>query len=165
VKSAWVWHQKNPDGYAKLTADGAAPKKTILFVEDNPVIVQIYRSHLEKNGFRVEVSEDGLDAMKKLLPLKPDLVLLDLLMPKVDGTHVLKFIHDQAQLKDTKVIVLSDATIADAAQGAIALKPDRIFLKSECTLKQLLSAVRELLKIAEPSKAAPGKVLQWPPAE
>ena len=166
VKTAWAWHQKNPDGYAHLPADGAPPKKTIFFVEDNAVIVQIYRSHLEKHGFRVEVSEDGLDAMKRLLPLRPDLVLLDLLMPKVDGTHVLKFIRDHRELNDTKVIILSDATIADAAAGAIALKPDRIFLKSECTLKQLLAAVRELLKVGEPAKSGPAELqIQWPPAD
>ena len=105
--------------------------------------------------------------MKKLLPMKPDLVLLDLMMPKVDGTHVLKFIRDHAELKNTKVIILSDATIADAAAGAIALKPDKIFLKSECTLKQLLAAVRELLKIGEPATAAPmvEPSIQWPPAD
>ena len=167
VATAWAWHKKNPDGYAPETPDGAPPKKTILFVEDNPVIIQIYRSHLEKNGFHVEVSEDGLDAIKKLLPLKPDLVLLDLMMPKVDGTHVLKFIREHAELSNTRVIILSDATIADAAAGAIALKPDRIFLKSECTLKQLLAAVRELLKIAEPARplSAAEPRIQWPPAD
>jgi two-component system, cell cycle response regulator len=108
-----------------------------------------------------------LDAMKKLLPMKPDLVLLDLLMPKVDGTHVLKFIREHAELKNTKVIILSDATIADAAAGAIALKPDKIFLKSECTLKQLLASVRELLNMGGSQKpvSAAEPSIQWPPAD
>lgn len=167
VKTAWAWHQKNPEGYPNLMADGLPPKKNILFVEDNALIIQIYRSHLEKNGFHVEVAEDGLEAMRKLLPLKPDLVLLDLLMPKVDGTHVLKYIREQATLKDTKVIILSDATIADSGQGAMALKPDRAFLKSECTLKQLLAAVRDLLKVNDVAKPAPAvePTIQWPPAD
>ncbi len=167
VKTAWSWHQKNPDGYPALMADGSPPKKNILFVEDNALIIQIYRSHLEKSGFHVEVAEDGLEAMRKLVPFKPDLVLLDLLMPKVDGTHVLKYIREQPSLKDTKVIILSDATIADAAHGAMALKPDRAFLKSECTLKQLLAAVRDLLKVSDAAKSAPiaEPTIQWPPAD
>ena len=119
--------------------------KTILLVEDDPVIVLVYRRPLEECGFRVEVAEDGLTAMKTLLPLKPDLVVLDIMMPKVDGTYVLKFIRSQAELQATKVILLSDASMADLAQNAITLKPERVFLKSQCTPKRLVEAVQELL--------------------
>ncbi len=119
--------------------------KTILLVEDDPLIVHVYRKPLENSGYRVEVAGDGLAAMKMLLGLKPDVVALDIMMPKVDGTYVLKYIRSEAALKATKVILLSNASIADAAKDAIALNPERVFLKSQCTPKILLAAVRELL--------------------
>ena len=92
--------------------------KTILFVEDDAVIVQAYRMGLERAGFRVEVAEDGLAAMKILLLLKPNLVLLDLMMPKFSGTDVLKYIRSTPALKSTPVIILSNASIADQLGAA-----------------------------------------------
>jgi CheY-like chemotaxis protein len=84
--------------------------KTILLVEDNPVIVLAYCRHLEGIGFRVEVADDGLAAMKMLRSLKPDLVLLDIMMPRVDGTVVLKYIRSEPELKAIPVIVLSEVS-------------------------------------------------------
>ena len=125
--------------------------KTILFADDDPVIVQVYRGALQKGGYRVEVANDGLAAMKMMLPLLPDLVVLDLMMPKVDGEHVLKYIHSRPELNHTKVVVLSTATLADAAHPALAQKPDRVFYKGEATPNQLLKIVGEML--GEPGPA------------
>jgi DNA-binding response OmpR family regulator len=124
--------------------------KTIMMVEDDPVIVQVYRSALERRGFAVTVAEDGLVAMKIILQCRPDLVVLDVMMPKVDGTYVLKFIRSRAELKQTKVIVLSNATIADAGSLALAQNPDAVFLKSQCTPRLLASKIYELLGLTEP---------------
>jgi CheY-like chemotaxis protein len=126
--------------------------KKILFVEDDPIIVQVYRGPLKNAGFQVDVAEDGLKALRVLLDLRPDLVLLDVMMPKVDGTYVLKFIHSRPELKDTKVIVLSNASLADLAKEALAQNPDRVFLKSQSTPKELLKAVHELLGGESPAQ-------------
>jgi two-component system chemotaxis response regulator CheY len=119
--------------------------KKILFVEDDPIIVQVYRGPLKNAGFHVDVAEDGLVALKIILDVRPDLVLLDVMMPKVDGTYVLKFIHSRPELKETKVIVLSNASLADVGKEMLAQNPDRVFLKSQATPKELLKAVKELL--------------------
>lgn len=119
--------------------------KTILFVDDDPIIVQVYLGPLKNAGYRVEVAADGLEAMKVLLQLRPDLVLLDVLMPKLDGAYVLEYIHSRPELKATKVIVLSGAALADAAKPTLAQRPDRVYLKSEVTPPTLLQAVNELL--------------------
>jgi len=131
--------------------------KTILFVEDDPIIVQVYRGPLQRSGYKVEQAEDGLIALKVILPLKPDLVLLDIMMPKVDGTYVLKFIRSREELKHTKVVVLSNASIADAAKDALAQRPDRVFLKSQSTPKELLNVISELIGPGEPAAAPPAK--------
>jgi CheY-like chemotaxis protein len=119
--------------------------KTILLVEDDPIIIQVYRGPLKSAGYRVEVAEDGLNAMKVLLQLKPDLVLLDFLMPKMDGNYVLKFIRSRPELQATKVILLSNATQGDIAQEILAQRPDRVFSKAQSAPKEMVKVVRELL--------------------
>lgn len=127
--------------------------KKILIVEDDPIIVQVYRGALNRRGFQVEVAEDGLVAMKNILQLQPDLVVLDVMMPKVDGTYVLKFIRSRPELKNTKVIVLSNASIADAGSATVAQNPDAVFLKSQCTPALLADKIHELLQDANPPAA------------
>lgn len=131
--------------------------KTILFVEDDPIIVQVYRGPLTNRGFRVEVAEDGLVALKALPPLRPDLVVLDVMLPKVDGNYVLKYIRSQPGLMNTKVIILSNASIADAAREALAQDPDAVFLKSQCTPGLLTEKINELLGLTPPSAPNPPK--------
>ena len=139
--------------------------KTILFVEDDAVIVQAYRTCLLREGFQVEVAEDGLAAMKILLLLKPNLVLLDLMMPKLNGADVLKYIRSTPALKSTPVIILSNASIADQGQEAMALGADRVFLKALCTPRQLIGAANELLNSMAPSPqpAVPNGSAELPP--
>ena len=139
--------------------------KTILFVEDDAVIIQAYRMGLERAGFRVEVAKDGLDAMKILLLLKPNLVLLDLMMPKLNGADVLKYIRSNPALKATPVIILSNASIADLGQEAIAFGADRVFLKALCTPRQLIGAADELLNsmALSPQPAVPNGSAELPP--
>lgn len=125
--------------------------KTILFVEDDPLIIHVYRESLKRRGFQVEVAEDGLVAMKGLLQWHPDLMVLDILMPKVDGPYVLKYLRSKPELKDTKVIVLSNASIADAAKATLAQNPDAVFLKSQCTPSLLAEKINELLGVENPA--------------
>ena len=119
--------------------------KTILLVDDDPIIVQVYRGPLQRGGYNVEVAEDGLVAMRLLVPLQPDVVVLDVMMPKVDGQYVLQYIRSKADLQHTKVIVLSNAAMADAGKTTMVQTPDRVFLKSEITPKELLKSINELL--------------------
>ena len=59
--------------------------KTVLFVEDDPVVLAIYGNRLRREGFNVESAEDGLAAIEMLPRIKPDLVVLDLMLPKLHG--------------------------------------------------------------------------------
>jgi CheY-like chemotaxis protein len=126
--------------------------KTILFVDDNPIVIQAYKMALVRAGYQVEIAPDGLAAMKVLLTLKPDAVLLDLMMPVVDGKYVLKYIRSEPELKSTRVIILSDATIADPGLEVKTLNPDRLLLKSQCSPKVLTDMLAELL--ADPTPPA-----------
>jgi CheY-like chemotaxis protein len=120
--------------------------KTILFVEDDPVIIHVYRAKFMREGFRVEVACDGLSAIKLLPAARPDLVVLDLMMPKFNGVDVLKFIRAEPELKTIPVIILSNAYLTDLAQAAARLGVELALLKSGCTPAQLLEAVNQLLE-------------------
>lgn len=133
--------------------------KIILYVEDNAVVVQAYRTTLSRAGFQVEVAEDGLTAAKMLSKSKPDLVLLDLILPRLSGTDVIKYIRSTPELKSTPVIILSDASKADLAREAIESGAEKVFLKSQCTPAVLIAAINELL-----GGTAPGGPAQTPSA-
>jgi len=135
--------------------------KTIFFVEDDAVVVKVYRAKFEREGFRVEVAEDGLVAMKNLIKAKPDIVLLDLMMPKLNGVDVLKYIRATPELKATPVIILSNAHMTCLAQEAAAIGAERALLKSSCTPGRLLEVIRGLLS-GTPVENDPTKRLAAP---
>ncbi len=119
-------------------------------MDDNPLVLQAYRLALLRHGFRVETAMDSVEAMKKVMSQKPDLVVLDLVMPKMDGSYVLKFIRSRPDLKSVRVILLSEASDAKIARAALAQKPDAAFLKSQCTVSLLRDKINELLADADP---------------
>ena len=119
--------------------------RTIFFVEDDAVIIQVYRAKLLREGYHVEVAEDGIAALKMLPTVNADLTVLDLMMPKLGGVEVLKYIRSQAGLKDMPVIVLSNAYVSDLAKEAVAVGANVALLKSSCTPGQLVEVINKLL--------------------
>ncbi len=119
--------------------------KTIFLVEDDAVVVKVYGAKFEREGFRVAVAEDGLVALKTLLTVKPDIVILDLMMPKLNGVDVLKYIRSTPELKKTPVIILSNAHMTSLALEAATIGAEKALLKSSCTPSQLLEVINSLL--------------------
>ena len=118
--------------------------KTIFFVEDDPVVVKIYGAKFEREGFLVVVAKDGLEAMKMLAAVRPDVVILDLMMPKLNGRDVLKYIRSVPTLKATRVIIFSNAHKTSVAQAAAEFGVEKALLKSSCTPGQLLKEINDL---------------------
>jgi DNA-binding response OmpR family regulator len=121
--------------------------KTILFVEDNPLVLASYRPWLERQGFRVESAGDGETAIEKFSQIKPGLVILDLMLPKMNGAEVLGFIRAHAGLKDTPVLILSNAYL-DEQVAKMTMSANKRLLKTQCTPAALIEAVRELFGIS-----------------
>ncbi len=125
------------------------------------VVVKVYGAKFEREGFRVEVAEDGLVALKTLAKVKPDIVVLDLMMPKLNGVDVLKYIRSTPELKKTPVIILSNAHMTSLAQEAAAIGAEKALLKSSCTPSMLLEVINSLLSGA-PAENDPTKRLAVP---
>ena len=121
--------------------------KKILLVDDDALVLELYRRKLAQSGFEVETAEDGLLAIKALTVGAPDLVVLDLMMPRLSGQDVLKFMHSKPALAATPVVVLTNIFMSDQARAAAPLKVARSITKGECTPVKLLDIISQLLGV------------------
>ena len=130
--------------------------KKILIIEDDAVMADIYRDRFQSEGFETEVARDGDAAILKLKGSPPDLVMLDLMLPGVNGVEVLKFIRAQEATRTLPVIVLSNAYASGVVQAAWKAGANKCLTKSACGPKQLVGEVRDVL--ASTSTTPPGPV-------
>ena len=106
-----------------VETESAAPpsgdgRKQILVVDDDPMIVKVLRDPLERAGYGVDVAFHGLEALKKVKERQPDLIILDILMPLLDGFKVAKLLKFDTRFKDIPIIVLtSRATEGERKMG------------------------------------------------
>ena len=133
-----------------MTHPNPAAMKKILFVEDNALIASIYSQKLAEVGFDVVVAADGLEALKKLPEFKPDLVVLDLMMPKLTGADVLKFIRQHADLRFTRVIVFSNSFLSDLVEQISRLAVERTLVKAAVNPTRLAEVIHQIP--SEPSQ-------------
>jgi len=126
----------------------------ILLVDDDAVIVEIYGRKLEEHGHEVKTARDGLEAMRVVQRGRPDLVVLDVMMPHFDGYEVLKFIRSQPELRDTQVVVLSNIFLTDENRKAATVQADAALLKPDCTPAMLLETLERMLKEKGAGQAA-----------
>jgi CheY-like chemotaxis protein len=83
--------------------------KTIVIVEDHPVLISIYRNKFLAAGFQVEIASDGESGLELINRIRPDLIMLDLAMPKLNGIEVLKRVRANPLFQSTPVVVFSDS--------------------------------------------------------
>ena len=128
-------------------------KKKILIVDDDPFMQSLYRKALEREGFAILTALDGLAAVEMLPNLSVDLVVLDLMLPKIHGLKVLETIRGDRLHKNLPVLILSNAYLPDVAQKAMQAKATKGILKSECSPKQLVKIIRDIFRLSDPEIA------------
>jgi len=119
--------------------------KKILLVEDDPFLIDIYTSKLEKEGFSVRISESGEDCFKKINQEKPDLILLDIILPKIDGWEVLKKIKSDEKLKNIKIIILSNLYQKEDIEKGLSLGADKYLIKANYDPKEVIEEIKKIL--------------------
>ena len=119
--------------------------KKILYVEDDVLIAKLYSEKLAAAGFEVVTAQDGLAAVQRLREFTPDLVVLDLLMPKLTGVDVLKFMRGQPALKDTRIIVFSNSFLSNLIEQVARIGVEEALVKSSVTPAQLVNIVNQTL--------------------
>lgn len=138
---------------------------TVLFVDDDPVVIEIYRRKLLQAGFTVETAMDGVTALGRVTALKPDLVVLDIMMPKFSGLDVLKYLRAHPTFKELPVIVLSNMFFGSEQREAAAAGATRILPKAGCTPASLIATILEVLGQGGAAEASSGEGPGQPPAQ
>ncbi|MCH2035180.1 MAG: response regulator [Tenacibaculum sp.] len=118
--------------------------RKILIVDDEPNIVMTLEYTFKKNNFEVYIARDGGEAIEIVENVKPNVVLLDIMMPNVDGYQTLEFIREHKELKDTKVVFLTAKNKASDIDKGLKLGADKYLLKP-FSIKKIVSEINELL--------------------
>ena len=121
----------------------------IFIVEDNKDILEIYRLRFEVGGFTVETSENGLDFLTKVQEEKPDVILLDLMLPEMDGFSVLKSLKENFQSSDAKsipVIVWSNLSEDTDVMKALQSGALMYLRKSDYQGDDLVEKVKDIMR-------------------
>jgi two-component system, OmpR family, alkaline phosphatase synthesis response regulator PhoP len=125
-------------------------RKNILVVEDEKDIVEVLRYYLEKDNYRVHVAEDGFTALEIAEKVVPNLVILDLMLPRLDGTEVCKRLKADERLRDIPIIMLTaKAEEADKVKGLETGADD--YVTKPFSAKELMARVKAHIRRREGS--------------
>lgn len=128
-----------------LTIDNTDRSKTIVLADNEPFVVHAYKSGLEEAGYVVAVAEDGEEAVRQILALQPDVVLLELILPKQDGFAVLKTVKADPVMSAIPVVVLTSLSQeSDIAEARTCGAAD-VMIKTEVSLNDVLLCIDRLL--------------------
>ncbi len=117
----------------------------ILFVEDETTLQKTLSTTLVDAGFEVENAYDGEAGLALAKKKKPDLVLLDLILPKMDGFSVLAELKKDSELKDVPVIVLTNLEAVEDVERVIELGATTYLVKANYDLPEIVAKIREIL--------------------
>ena len=115
--------------------------KKILIIEDDPIVSHIYRSRLEKAGFEVDVAADGQTGYYRIIETCPDALLLDLMLPRMNGIDLLKKIRSLQQFEKLPIVVFTNAFVATMIHDAFFSGASVVYNKSSVTPRQIIEVL------------------------
>jgi CheY-like chemotaxis protein len=117
----------------------------ILIVEDDPLMSRMYQKIFTFEGYEVEMAQDGEDGLEKVRSTKPTLVLMDIMMPKMNGLQALEKLKADPETKAIPVIMLTNLAGQQDAETALSKGAIKYIIKSEFEPKQVVNMVKEIL--------------------
>ncbi|NCC19554.1 response regulator [Candidatus Saccharibacteria bacterium] len=117
----------------------------ITIIEDDPTISQMYRMKFEADGFDVRIANNGEIGVEVVRSFKPDVILLDLQMPEMNGTEALRAIRADDSSKTTPVIILTNLGEEEAPREMRALGVHSYIVKANYTPRQVVAQVKEII--------------------
>lgn len=117
----------------------------VAIVEDDPAIAQMYRIKFEAEGYDVDTAENGKLGLELIENMKPDIILLDLMMPEMNGSEMLAKLRATPWGKNIKVVVLTNMGEQEIPDEVKQLNVSAVILKADMTPKQVADVVKKLL--------------------
>ncbi len=121
-------------------------KVKVLIIEDDSYISDMYKIKFDSENFETTVAEDGIKGIKEIERQKPDIVLLDIVMPKVDGFSVLKMIKKNENSKDIPVVMLTNLGQKENVERGFELGATSYIIKAHFTPSEVVKKVKEILE-------------------
>lgn len=120
-----------------------------MIVEDDSFVMDIYQTKLSQEGYVVIEARDGLEALEHLEKEKPDLILLDIIMPRMDGMEVLKKIKEDERFSNIPVILLTNLSQKEEINLGLGLGANDYLIKSHFTPSEVLEKIKVYLPDGE----------------
>ena len=124
-------------------------KRRILLVEDDEVLATVYKQRLELEGFKVERVDNGEDALQTALEFEPELILLDVMMPKLNGFDVLDILRNTPATHNIHIIMLTALSQPKDAERAKELGADDFLVKAEVVISVVVDRIKHQLGLAD----------------
>lgn len=124
-------------------------KKKILLVEDDVALASVYQSRLDLEGFETKEVHNGEDALSAAIEFKPDLILLDAMMPKISGFDVLDILRNTPETTNIRVIMLTALSQPKDKERAESLGVDDYLVKSQVVIGDVVERVKYHLGITQ----------------
>ena len=129
----------------------------IMIVEDDLALREIYSIRLTAEGYTIVVAGDGEEALAVAAQEKPDLILSDVMMPKISGFDMLDILRSTPELKDTKVVMMTALSSPEQRARGEALGADRYLVKSQVGIEDVVHVIHEVLGDAAAPAPAPAE--------
>lgn len=130
-------------------------KKKILLVEDDTALAAVYKSRLELEGFDIKEVNNGEEALTAAISYKPDLILLDAMMPKISGFDVLDILRNTPETTNIRVVMLTALSQPKDKERAESLGADDYLVKSQVVIGDVVERVKHHLGMSTSTQTTP----------
>jgi CheY-like chemotaxis protein len=130
--------------------------KRVLIIEDDQIVATACRNRLGLEGFQVEVSHDGQNALDALRRFEPEALLLDLMLPGMSGVEVLRRVRSEPGFQQVPVIVFSNTWQSNLVEDAWQAGATRCLCKSRCPATELVAVLKDALETGDKQPAGAG---------
>ncbi|HXR04293.1 MAG TPA: response regulator [Verrucomicrobiae bacterium] len=130
--------------------------KKILIIEDDLIVANVYRNKLSVEGYQAEIAPDGENGLKTMRTYKPDLIVLDLMLPKMSGVDVIHEVRGESEFSKLPIVVFSNTYLTNMVQQAWKAGANKCLSKASCSPREVVDVVRNTI--------GPGVLVPPPPA-